>query len=321
MDLSAAFDTVDNSLLLSRLRDRFGVNDTSVAWFESYLTALTQFVRVNDCRSAQRSLERGVPQGSVLGPLLYLLYTSPIADIIKFHKLQYHLYAGDTQLYISFRTDSSYDLSLAKRRVECCVNDIDFWMVNNGLKLNQDKTELVLISSKYRCRPSLEFIQVVDEKIQPKPSARNLGVIIDQSLDLIENLHLSTEQKIVIGGDYNVSLNPDLDCSGGNPTKKDSVNCIQDMCLNFDLVDIWRVRNPQCKCFTWRQKSPVIQRRLDYWLLSDSYQEEVNNVDTIPSINSDHSAIVLYLNSVEEQRHGPSYWKFNTSLLDDPKYK
>ena len=137
---------------------------------------------------------------------------------------------------------------------------------------------------------------------------------------LIENLHLSTEQKIVIGGDYNVSLNPDLDCSGGNPTKKDSVNCIQDMCLSFTLVDIWRVRKPQCKRFTWRQKSPVIQRRLDYWLLSDSNQEGVNNVDTIPSINSDHSAIVLHLNSIEEQRHGPSYWKFNASLLDDPKY-
>ena len=87
----AAFDTVDHSILLSRLHDRFGVKGTAAAWFESYLTSRTQFVRVNDCRSTQRSLERGVPQGSVLGPLLYLLYTSPIADIIKFHKLQYHL--------------------------------------------------------------------------------------------------------------------------------------------------------------------------------------------------------------------------------------
>ena len=100
LDLSAAFDTVDHSILLSRLHDRFGVNGTAAAWFESYLTSRTQFVRVNDCRSTQRSLERGVPQGSVLGPLLYLLYTSPIADIIKFLKLQYHLYADDTQLYI-----------------------------------------------------------------------------------------------------------------------------------------------------------------------------------------------------------------------------
>ena len=62
-------------------------------------------------------------------------------------------------------------------------------MVNNGLKLNQDKTELVLISSKFRYRPSLEFIQVVDEKIQPKPSARNLGVIIDQCPDLTDHVN------------------------------------------------------------------------------------------------------------------------------------
>ena len=68
-------------------------------------------------------------------------------------------------------------------RVECFVNDIDCWMVNNGLKLNQDKTELVLISSKFRSRRPLEFFQVGDEKIQPKSSARNLGVIIDQCLD------------------------------------------------------------------------------------------------------------------------------------------
>ena len=96
------------------------------------------------------------------------------------------LYADDTQLYISFKTDCSYDLSLAKRRVECCVNDIDCWMVNNGLKLHQDKTELVSISSKFRSRPSLEFIQVGDEKIQPKSSAQNLGVTIDQCLDLTD---------------------------------------------------------------------------------------------------------------------------------------
>ena len=187
LDFSAAFDAVDHSILLSRLRDRFGVNGTALAWCESYLTSRKQFVQVNDCRSKQRSLERGVPQRSVLGPLLYLLYTSPIADIIKLHKLQYHLYADDTQLYISFKTDCSYGLSPAKRRFECCVNDTDCGMVNNGLKLHQNKTELALISSKFRSRPSLEFIQVGDEKIQPKSSARNLGVIINQCLDLTDH--------------------------------------------------------------------------------------------------------------------------------------
>ena len=187
LELSAAFDTVDHTILLSRLRDRFGVNSTALIWFESYLMSQKQFVQVNGCRSTQCSLECGVPQGSVLGPLLYLLYTSPIANIIKFHKLQYHLYADDTQLYIiSFKTYCGYDLSLAKRHVECCVNDIDCWMVSNGLKLNQDKTEFVFISSKFRSRPSLEFIQVGEEKIQPKSSAPNLGVIIDQCLDLTD---------------------------------------------------------------------------------------------------------------------------------------
>ena len=93
----------------------------------------------------------------------------------------------------------------------------------------------------------------------------------------------------------------------GNPTQKDSVKCTQDMCLNFDLVDNWGLRNPNSKCFTWRQKSPFIQRRLDYWFLSDSYQEEVESVGIVPSINSDHSAIVLHFNSIEEQRHCPSY--------------
>ena len=118
---------------------------------------------------------------------------------------------------------------------------------------------------------------------------------------LVETFNISVEQKIVIGGDYNVILDPDWDCSGGNSAKKDSVKYIQDICLNFDLVDIWRVRSPECKRFTWRQKSPIIQRRLDYWLLSDSYQEEVENVDIIPSINSaDHSAIVLHFNSIDE---------------------
>ena len=137
---------------------------------------------------------------------------------------------------------------------------------------------------------------------------------------MVEEFNTSAEQKIVVGGDFNVAIDPDLDCSGGNPTKKDSVKHIQDMCLNFDLVDIWPVRNPVCKRFSWRQKNPFLQRRLDYWLLSDSYQEEVEGADIIPSLNSDHSAIVLHFKSVEKQKHGPSYWKFNASLLDDSDF-
>ena len=87
--------------------------------------------------------------------------------------------------------------------------------------------------------------------------------------------------------------------------------------MNYDLVDIWRIRNPDIKKFTWRQKSPIIQRRLDYWLISDSLQDDVAKVDIVTAIRMDHSAITLEIDSLDDQQRGPSYWKFNNSLLDD----
>ena len=136
----------------------------------------------------------------------------------------------------------------------------------------------------------------------------------------IEDLVVNDEHKIVIGGDFNVALDTELDCSGGNPSKKDSIKNIHNLCLDFDLVDIWRIRNPEIKRFTWRQKSPLIQRRLDYWLISDVCQEDIEKSDIISSINSDHSAIVLHFNNIEKQKHGPSFWKFNSSLAEDEKF-
>ena len=79
-----------------------------------------------------------------------------------------------------------------------------------------------------------------------------------------------SDYKIISGGDLNVTMDPDLDCSGGNRVLKDSVKCVEDMMMSYDLVDIWRIRNPKSKKFSWRQKSPIIQSRLDYWLISDS---------------------------------------------------
>ena len=133
-------------------------------------------------------------------------------------------------------------------------------------------------------------------------------LFFDNLNKIIENFVIDKEQKkIVIGGDFNIALDSDLDCSGGNPSKKDSVKNIQDLCLDYDLVDIWRIRNPETKLFTWRQKKPLIQRRLDYWLISDVCQEDIEKPDIISSINSDHSAIVLHFNNIDRQKHGPSF--------------
>lgn len=128
-------------------------------------------------------------------------------------------------------------------------------------------------------------------------------------------------KNVIIGGDLNILMNSSLDRSGGNPVYNinvmDKVNEIID---TFDLIDIWRVCNPFLRQYTWRQNKPLIQSRLDYWLISDSMQDLVNSVKIKPAIKTDHSAIFLHLDKSNDSPHGPSYWKFNDSLCNDQDY-
>lgn len=115
-----------------------------------------------------------------------------------------------------------------------------------------------------------------------------------------ENI-IEKDNRIILGGDFNVTLNPVWDCSGGNQSKKASAKFIEELCLDFDLIDTWRIRNPEVKRFTGRQKTPLIQRRLDFWLISEVCQEDIERSDIISSINSDYSAIILYFSSISKQ--------------------
>ena len=99
LDLPADFDTVDHDILLSRLSSRYGICVTTLKWFKSYLSNRTQYVKVNGSSSCFTGLSQGVPRESVLGPIFYSLYTSPLTDIAKAHGLNVHCYADDTQTY------------------------------------------------------------------------------------------------------------------------------------------------------------------------------------------------------------------------------
>ena len=95
LDLSAAFDTVDLCILLSRLSRWFGIGVRALEWFRLYLGDRTQFVNINGSTSERRVLKFGVPQGLFLEPLLFSLYTSPLSDIASKHELSFHFYADD----------------------------------------------------------------------------------------------------------------------------------------------------------------------------------------------------------------------------------
>ncbi len=148
LDLSAAFDTLDHHIMLQRLKSHFGIDGVVLKWIESYLTHRRQCVLIKDERSESKPLKYGVPQGSVLGPLLFTAYTAPLSDIADKHGLSVHMYADDTQPYISFKPGLDMQEEEAVSSLENCVTDIRKWMHANKLVLNDDKTVFLLMDRK-----------------------------------------------------------------------------------------------------------------------------------------------------------------------------
>ena len=185
-DLSAAFDTVDHEILLNRLEKRLGIKGKALAWFKSYLSNRTQSVRVNGTFSDSKSLKFGVPQGSVLGPILFNIYTLPLGDILRKHDIPYHFYADDSQEYAFFEVQ---DYTTTALKMENAVHDIRVWYSQNFLKSNDDKTDVIILFSKF-CPSFYKFpIAVGEILINPSTKVKNLGVTIDQNLNMEKHVN------------------------------------------------------------------------------------------------------------------------------------
>ena len=152
-------------------------------WLTSYLTDRVQTVKIDDACSSEKKLLFGVPQGSVLGPILFSLYSSPVAAIARKHGLTVQLYADDTQLYLAFHPVEADD---ALARVEACIAEIKQWMVKNKLQLNSDKTLVLLFGSPRQGSSScsVEHVLIDGHPIPISVTAKNLGVIFDEHLNM-----------------------------------------------------------------------------------------------------------------------------------------
>ena len=149
----------------------------------------------------------------------------------------------------------------------------------------------------------------------------NIVSFFNNLLVTLQKNNLNEEENIIMGGVFNCPLNPSIDKKGGllNP-RKAVISTIGNLQEELDLVDIWRVKNPEKKSFTWSQNSLMIFCRLDYWLISNALHDLVKVTDIISAIRTEHSAITLeFVNTLDDVK-GPGVWKMNCSLLDDEEY-
>ena len=185
LDLSAAFNTIDHDIQFRRMENTLGITGQALAWFKSYLSSRTLRIKID--KSFSELQDR-----SVLGPLLFLIYPLPLGKLIRKYGLELHIYADDTQLYLSIKPIAQQAVDKGVARLEGCLTDIYTWMSQNKLKLNADKTEvLVLGTPKQQAKISVPSISINGEivKILNIPIG-NLGSVFDPSMNMAAHVSL-----------------------------------------------------------------------------------------------------------------------------------
>ena len=186
LDLLVAFDTIDHRILIKRLEKRYGITGHALDWLKSYLQERNQRVVIDETYSDPRVIRCGVPQGSVLGPLLFSLYYAPLEDVIKSHGIEMMMYADDSQLYIILKRSNR---SVGLEQLEICVDDVIHWNTQNGLKCNPTKTEVIHFYSRFTQTDSISHLRAGNAIIKPVTEVRDLGVTFDSTLTLHNHIN------------------------------------------------------------------------------------------------------------------------------------
>jgi len=186
LDLKRAFETIDRQILLKKLH-HYGITENEYNWFKSYLDDRYQKTGFNGVMSTLRKVTLGVPQGSVLGPILFVLYINDIVLAVKHSSV--NLFADDTLLSI---VGTNLEECLAKMNED--LNSLAEWLNSNKLKLNLEKTKYMIITSRRTEAASNTNLKIYGENIQRAQNIKYLGVTIDQKLTFKDHLATITKK-------------------------------------------------------------------------------------------------------------------------------
>ena len=320
LDFSAAFDTLSHQVLINRLRERYGVEGTALEWYKSYLEDRLQAISIKGELSENILLEEGVPQGSVNGPLLFTLFSAPLGDVIKSHDINFMTYADDTQMYLVLHP-SERDFYIP--RLELCLRDIKAWTMTNRLVLNDSKTELVHICSKFVKSPSFPKITIGTSEVDISTAAKNLGVVFDKSLDMkdhVKNLVRAASFAIYRIGRLRRYLDrPSVErlVHAFVSSRLDSCNALLYGLQEKEIAKLQRVQNTAARLVTGCKKhdhiTPVLRDL--HWL---PVHQRIRYKIALLAFKALHGMAPRYITELVEERKPPRALRSASELLLRP---